>query len=236
MKQLTDIRTGRDILTLIATEIAENIVEPEALLRGSCYGHRRADNRGLSLEEYCEFAGEIIEQYGSNTDLALAIFHRNHTLRLEAEELRHLDQPSPPTTLSPFASNGLNLPFDPAELHHLTVYFHGGSLSSCNQDTFKLLRQVLPQITNHFPSLRILKVEITWDISEEQETYGPCYIRGFNRGEIEADLLPLIDIPGAHRTCYEFFLLAWQLHEFCVENECKVEVFSINRFAAFNGK
>jgi hypothetical protein len=237
MKQRTDIRIGRDILELIVpTEIAEEIVEPEALLRGSCHGHRHADNRGLSLNDYCELAGEIIEQYGSNTSLALAIFNRNHTLRLEAEETRYLDQPSPPTSLSPVANNGLDLPFDPAELHHLTIFFHGGSLSSCDKDMFTLLIESLPKITNHFPQLKVLKIEITWEINEEQEVHGPIYIRNFSRGKIEADLLPLIDIPGAHKTCHEFFLLTWQLHEFCIENDCEIEVFSMDRFAAFNGK
>jgi hypothetical protein len=85
MEKPTDISTGRDVLELIVPpEIAEEIVEPEALLRGSCHGHRRADNRGLLLEKYCELAGEIFQQYGSNTDLALAIFNQNHTLRLES--------------------------------------------------------------------------------------------------------------------------------------------------------
>jgi hypothetical protein len=125
---------------------------------------------------------------------------------------------------------------EPAELHHLTIFFHGGSLSSCDGDTFEVLRQSLPGITNHFPNLKVLKIEVSWDINEDQETQGPSYIRSFIRKEIEADLLPLVDIPGAHKTCHDFFLLAWQLHEFCVENDCDVEVFSMDRFAAFNGK
>jgi hypothetical protein len=147
-----------------------------------------------------------------------------------------LDQPSPPTSLSPLASNGLDLPVDPAQRHHLTIFFHGGSLSSCDGDTFELLMQTLPGFKKHFPNLDVLKIDVSWDINEDQETHSPCYIHNFLRGKIDADLLPLVDIPGAHETCQEFFLLAWQIHEFCVENNCDVEVFSMDRFAAFNGK
>ena len=44
------------------------------------------------------------------------------------------------------------------------------------------------------------------------------------------------DVLGAQKTCREFFFLAWQIYEFCVRNACEVEVFSMDRFAVFNGK
>ena len=133
-------------------------------------------------------------------------------------------------------SNAMCLPFEPARLRRVTIFFHGGNLSSCNGEKFKLLRESIHKITSYLPNIRVLKVEITWDIDEDQEWFGSHYIDLFNNGEISAEALPLIDIPGAQKTCHEFFFLAWQIHELCVCKACEVEVFSIDRSAVFNGK
>jgi hypothetical protein len=160
------------------------------------------------------------------SSLAMGMFLDNHTLRLEASKLRDLES----------SSSANALPFDLAQLKRLTIFFHGGSLSSCDSATFKLLGTSIPNLTGHFPNLEVLKIDISWDINEEQEWFGGHYIHFYGHGELGADHLPLVDIPGAQRTCREFLTLAWQLHEFCVQNSCEVEVFSVDRSAVFTGK
>jgi hypothetical protein len=238
LKRFTDISTER--VRVWVTELAEQIEEPVVTSYRGCHGNRRADNRGVRLEDYVKEAGEIVHRYRFDQHLAsvaLGTFLKSHTLRLEAEQLRHIHQTFLPGSRTlPMGSNAKCLPFDPARLRRVTIFFHGGNLSSCNRETFKLLRESIPKITSYLPNIRVFKVEMTWDINKDQEWFGSHYIDLFNNGEISGEALPLIDIPGAQKTCHEFFFLTRQIHELCVRKACEVEVFSMDRFAVFNGK
>lgn len=132
-------------------------------------------------------------------------------------------------------SNALPLPLDPALLEHLIIFFHGGSLSNCDRETFKLLRASIPKIDTYSPGLQTLKIEITWEIDEHQERWGPHHINLCQRGEIHPKALPLVDIRGAHKTCEDFIHLAWAVYEYCVRNGCEIKVLSMDRSAVFNG-
>jgi hypothetical protein len=189
--------------------------------------------------DYREAAGEIIHHFGPDkqmTGIALGLYTNNHTLRLEAKKLHYMQQFSAANNLLLMGTNAVALPFDPTLLERVTIIIHGGSLSSCDRDTFKLLRESVPNLVNFFPSLNVVKLEITWDVDEDQERFGPHYIHLFNTGELKADALPLIDVRGAHETCREWFHLLWQLYEFCFKNACEIEVFSMERSCVFNGK
>ena len=237
-KPFTDIRTER--VRVWVNELAEQIEEPIVPSYGGCHGNRRADNRGVLLADYTKEAGEIIRQYRFDKHLAsvaLGTFLESHTLRLEAKKLHEIQQLFSRTSNAlPMGSDTAAPSFDPAQLQRVTIFFHGGSLSSCNKETFKLLRQSIPKLMGYFPNIQVLKFDITWGIDEDQEWFGGHYIDLFNQGEISAEALPLIDVLGAQKTCREFFFLAWQIYEFCVRNACEVEVFSMDRFAVFNGK
>jgi hypothetical protein len=190
-------------------------------------------------EDHREAAGEIIYQFGLDTQMAciaLGIYSNDQTLRLEAKKLRCMQQFSAANELLLMGTNAVALPLDPAVVERLTTSMHGGSLSSCDRVTFNLLRQSVPKILNYFPSLKVLKIEITWDINEDQERFGPHYIHLFNTGELKADALPLIDVRGAQKTCREWFYLLWQLYQFYFKNACKIEVFSMERSCVFKGK
>jgi len=191
------------------------------------------------LEEYRDVAGEIAHRFGLDKQLAsvaVGTFKNAHTLRLEAKKLRDMQLTSSPINMLLMGSNAIPLPFDPAQLQRLTIFFHGGSLSSCDRETFKLVRESIPKLTEHFPNRQILKLEITWDIDEDQERFDGQYIHLLEIGEVRVDDLPLVDIPGAQKTCREFFYLTWQLYEFCAKHSCEIEVFSMDRSAVFKGK
>jgi hypothetical protein len=237
-KQSTDIQTER--VRVWVAELAEHIEEPIVPSYGGCHGNRRADNRGVFLADYTKNAREISRQYGFDKHLAsvaLGTCVESHTLRLEAKKLHEIQQLSSwSSNKLPMGSDTVVLPFDPAQLQRVTIFFHGGSLSSCNKETFKLLRESIPKLMGYFPNIQVLKFDITWNIDEDQEWFGGHYIDLFNKGEISAAALPLIDVPGAQKTCHEFFFLAWQIRELCVRKVCEVEVFSMDRSAVFNGK
>ena len=209
------------------------------LSRPNCCGHRRADNRGVQLEEYHDEVEDVVHQFGFHQEMAttaLRVFKRAHTFRLAAKKLRYMQLSLSPTSRLLIGSNALPLPFDPTVLQHLTIFFHGGSLSNCDRATFQLLRTSIPRISTYFPSLQILKVEITWEIDEYQERWGPHHINLHLRGEMHARVLPLIDIRGAHKTCRDYIYLVWAMYEYCVRNGCEIELLSMDRSAVFNGK
>jgi hypothetical protein len=208
------------------------------LSRGNCHGHRRADNRGVQLEEYRDEIEEVVRQFGFHQEMAttaVRVFKRSHTLRLAAKKLRYMQlSPSTPSRLL-IGGNALPLPFDPVILKHLTIFFHGGNLSNCDRAAFQLLRTSIPRINTYFPGLKSLRVEITWEIDEEQERWGPHHINLHMRGEMHAKALPLVDIRGAHKTCRDFIYLIWAMYEYCVRNQCEIELLSMDRSAIFNG-
>ena len=229
----------RDPLGLTLAETVKQILEPVVLLRVDFRGRRRIDDRGVPAEGYHEGAEKIIHEFGLDAemaDIALGIFRNNHTLRLEATKLCYMQQFSSPTNLLLMDINAVALPFDPALLERLTIVMHGGSLSSCDQATFKLLRESVPRILNYFPSLKTLKFEVTWDVDEDQERLGPHYINLLISDNVKADTLPLIDVLGAQETCREWFHLLWQFYESCAKNASDIEVFSMGRSCVFNGK
>jgi hypothetical protein len=190
-------------------------------------------------EDYREAAGEIIHRFGPDKNIAgiaLGIFKNNHTLRLEAKKLDYMQHFSAANDLMLMGTTAVALPFNHKQLERVTVVMHGGSLSSCDRATFKLLREFVPNLVNYFPSLKVVKLEITWDVDEDQERFGPHYIHLFDTGELKADALPLIDVRGAQQTCREWFYLLWQLYEFRFKNAYEIEVFSMQRSCVFNGK
>jgi hypothetical protein len=221
------------------TELSEQIVKPLVLVRGDCHGHRRADNRGILPEDHRKEAGDVTQKFDFDTkmaSMALGIFKENHALRLEAKKLRYMQQFSSPTNSLLVGSNAVPLPFNPTLLERLTISFHGGSLSSCDRPTSKLLTESVAKLTNYFPGLQALKIEINWDIDDAQERFGLHYIHLHARGLAKIKTLPLIDIVGAHKTCRDYIRLTWQLYEFCVRKACGIEVFSMDRSAVSNGK
>ena len=76
------------------------IVIPVIMSLGACRGHLDLDNRGVRPEEYNEEVRKVLNIFGSDKRMAIAaldIFTRGHTLRINAEELRHTSFSLSPT-------------------------------------------------------------------------------------------------------------------------------------------